>query len=211
MDVSIQLLLAISQPVVRAGVLRWIEGTEIHAVAQASDGWQAIEMARRLPLQRALLDFGLTTRDGQSPVGRIKRLRPRLPVIVLCEPADHERVARALAWGADGVVACHCDRTELLSAIRGAAAAEVGSPETALLPANLLSLTTLSPREEPWLTPGDVRVLRYLAAGESNQQIAMATHVKLGSAKRRVRDLLHKIAVSDRTQAAVWAVRHGLA
>ena len=149
--------------------------------------------------------------DGLAALGRIKLDKPDLPVLLFSAFDNPASVARAIALGASGFLLKGCSRDELLSTIRAAAAGEnVWSREKLRSVSGALRTPRLASNLEVSLSEREGEVLRQMARGLTNKQIAQAMNISYETVKEHVQHILRKIGLTDRTQAAVWAVRNNL-
>jgi DNA-binding NarL/FixJ family response regulator len=208
---SITLLIADDHEVVRSGLKSLLTGTDIEIVAEASTGEAAIRMVQEHEPNVVLLDIRMPDGDGLNALGRIKLDRPDLPVLILSTHDNPTYVARAVALGAAGYILKGTDRENLVRAIHTAAAGQTSWSRDALRRVTgALATPRLAADVEVPLTQRESEVLRQLAFGLTNKEIALALHISYETVKEHVQHILRKIGVSDRTQAAVWAVRKGL-
>ena len=208
---SIKLLIADDHEVVRCGLRSLVAGTDIEVVDEATTGEQAVQKALANPPDVVLLDIRMPDGDGLNALGRIKLERNDLPVLMLSTYDNPTYVARAVALGAAGYVLKGADRATLLEAIRKAAAGESAWTRDELRRVTgALATPRLNADVEVPLTQRESEVLRQLALGLTNKEIAQALHISYETVKEHVQHILRKVGVSDRTQAAVWAVRKGL-
>ena len=200
----IRVLLCDDQRLVRSGfamILRAEDGIEV--AGEAADGIEGVEAAERLRPDVVLMDLVMPRLDG---VGAMRELRTRVPgarVIVLTSFTDDDRVLPAVQAGAAGYLLKNAQPQELARAIRAAHAGE------ALLDpvvAARLMRAVASPQEDP-LTPRERQVLELIARGMSNKRIALELGIAEKTVKTHVGHVLAKLGVSDRTQAALHAVR----
>ena len=205
---AIRVLLADDHEVVRRGLKSLFEDTDIQVVAEASSGQEALKMAKEKKLDVVLLDVRMPDLDGLNVLGRIKLDHPDLPVLMVSTYDNPTYVARAVALGAAGYVLKDSDRNKLLSAVRVAATGEaVWTREELRRVTGALATPRLSADVEVPLTQRESEVLKQLALGLTNKEIAQALHISYETVKEHVQHILRKIGVTDRTQAAVWAVR----
>jgi DNA-binding NarL/FixJ family response regulator len=208
---SIKLLIADDHEVVRQGLKALFVGTEIKVVAEAATGDAAVKAALQQEPDVVLLDIRMPNVDGLTALGRIKLEAPQLPVLMLSTYDNPTYVARAVALGASGYLLKGATRDELLKAIRDAKAGENGwTREELRRVTGALATPRLVADVEVPLTQRESEVLRQLAFGLTNKEIAQALHISYETVKEHVQHILRKVGVSDRTQAAVWAVRKGL-
>jgi DNA-binding NarL/FixJ family response regulator len=208
---SIKLLIADDHEVVRAGLKSLLAGTDIKIVAEASTGEQAVKQALKHEPSVVLMDIRMPEGDGLNALGRIKLDRPNMPVLILSTYDNPTYVARAVALGASGFLLKGISKDKLIEAIRIAASGQNAwtRDELRRVTGALATPRLVADVEVP-LTQRESEVLRQLAFGLTNKEIAMALHISYETVKEHVQHILRKIGVSDRTQAAVWAVRKGL-
>jgi DNA-binding NarL/FixJ family response regulator len=208
---KIQILVADDQEVVRLGVKALLAGTEIKVVAEATTSQAAVKIALEKELDVVLLDVRLPDGDGLTALGRIKLDKPQLPVLLFSAFDNPASIARVIALGASGFLLKSCSQDEFLSTIRAAAEGETIWSKERLRSA---SRSLRSPRAggslEASLTDSEGEVLRQMAHGLTNRQIADALDVSENMVKDHVKLVLRKLGVVDRTQAALWAVRNQL-
>ncbi|NLF70220.1 MAG: response regulator transcription factor [Candidatus Anammoximicrobium sp.] len=208
---AIRVLLADDHEVVRRGLRSLFEDTDIQVVAEASSGHEALKLAKEKKLDVVLLDVRMPDMDGLNVLGRIKLDRPDLPVLIISTYDNPTYVARAVALGAAGYVLKDSDRNRLLTAVRGAATGEpIWTREELRRVTGALATPRLNAEMEVPLTQRESEVLKQLALGLTNKEIAQALHISYETVKEHVQHILRKIGVTDRTQAAVWAVRKQL-
>jgi DNA-binding NarL/FixJ family response regulator len=208
---SIRLLVADDHEVVRAGLVGLLNDTEIEVIGQATDGEKVVEMARELKPDVVLLDIRMADTDGLTALSRIKADQPNVPVVLLSSYDNPTYVARAVALGAQGYLLKGCTREELLTALRVAATGEnIWTREELRRVTGALATPRVTADIDVPLTQRESEVLRQLAHGLTNKEIAQSLTISYETVKEHVQHILRKIGVSDRTQAAVWAVRKGL-
>jgi len=208
----VDVLLVDDHKIWRGGVRSMLEDTEFRVVGEASSGKDALEAARRLKPRLILLDIRMAGGDGLDTLQVLKKEHPRIAVIMLTTYDNPTYMARAVAGGAAGYLLKGIELDALLDALRA-----VASGEMLLLPRDLMrSLRGLSAEAvgaldliEP-LTIREEEVLRLLATGLPNREMAPILFVAESTIKTHVEHIIGKLGVSDRVQAAVWAARHGL-
>ncbi|MBS0207474.1 MAG: response regulator transcription factor [Planctomycetes bacterium] len=208
---SVQILVADDHQVVRSGLRSLLEGTEFQISAEAINGEEAVRMAARQKPDIVLLDIRMPDVDGLAALGQLRSAHPDLPIIMLSTYDNPTYVARAVALGANGYMLKGFSREELINTLR-----KVSSGEDAWTRDELRRITgaLATPRmagevDVP-LTQRESEVLRQLALGLTNKEIGKALGISYETVKEHVQHILRKIGVTDRTQAAVWAVRKGL-
>lgn len=198
------------QPLVRSGFAMLVNSQDdLEVFWQAGDG---SEVAGQPPVDVVLMDVQMPNMDGITAAAELLRRDQHVKVIMLTTFDDREYVTEALAAGASGFLLKDAEPEELLKAIRVVAAGDaVLAPRvTAKL------LTDFVPRpkqvsfESALLTPREVEVLRLIALGYSNNEIAELHVVSLATVKTHVRHILMKLEVRDRVHAVLFAYRTGL-
>ncbi len=209
---KIRVLIADDHEVVRSGLKSLLNGTEIKVVAEVATGSAAVKyVMENDDVDVVLLDIRMPDGDGLGALGRIKLEKPQLPVLMLSTFDNPTYIARTVALGASGYLLKGCTREELIEAIRKAARKEsVWTREELRRVTGALATPRLTSDVDVPLTQRESEVLRQLAYGLTNKEIAAALHISYETVKEHVQHILRKIGVSDRTQAAVWAVRKEL-
>ncbi len=168
-------------------------------------------MAQRHDVDVALLDVRMPESDGLFALGRIKLERPDLPVLMLSTYENPTFIAKAWANEAAGYVLKGDSGETLIEAIRTAAAGNtIWTRDTQRRLTGAMATERLAGDVEVPLTKRESEVLHQLALGLTNKEIAQTLKISYETVKEHVQHILRKVGVSDRTQAAVWAVRRGL-
>jgi NarL family two-component system response regulator LiaR len=208
---AIRILLVDDHAVVREGLRGFLElQDEFEIVGEAEDGEEAVREAERLRPDVILMDLVMPGLDG---VGAMEALRESLPgarVIVLTSFADDDRLLPAIQAGAAGYLLKDAQPAELARAVRAAHAGEaLLDPSVA---ARLVDVIAQAPGSDPGeqLTPREREVLALIAQGRPNKLIARELEISEKTVKAHVGRVLEKLGVSDRTQAALYAVRTGI-
>jgi NarL family two-component system response regulator LiaR len=204
----IRVVLADDHAVVRQGLRTFLDLQEdIEVVAEASDGEEAVAAAAELDPDVVLLDLVMPGLDG---LGALKRLRAgRARILVLTSFGDDDKLFAALRAGAAGYLLKDVQPTELVRAIRSAHAGESPlSPAIATRVVEEVAQGGVNAHDD--LTPRELDVLALIARGRSNKVIARELGVAEKTVKTHVSHILAKLGVSDRTQAALYAVKQGL-
>jgi DNA-binding NarL/FixJ family response regulator len=158
-----------------------------------------------------ILDIRMDKGDGLSTLGRVKLEKPELPVLMFSTYDNPTYVARSVALGASGFLLKSVPANEIIDAIRRIAGGEnIWTRDELRRVTGALATPRLSSDIEVPLTQRESEVLRQLALGLTNKEIALALSISYETVKEHVQHILRKVGVSDRTQAAVWAVRKGL-
>jgi len=213
MTESIQVLIADDHAVVREG-LRTLINTEpgLEVVGEAADGQEAVQQAQKLQPDVILLDMVMPQLDGLGAIKAIKEEQPEAKILVLTSFADDDKVFPAIKAGALGYLLKNSTPQRLLRAIRDVYQGEPSiSPDVAKkLMLEVQRPTDLPPTAEP-LTEREVDVLRLLAKGLTNQDIAAELVIGEGTVRTHVSNILSKLHLANRTQAALYALREGFA
>jgi NarL family two-component system response regulator LiaR len=181
-------------------------------VGEAINGQQAIEMARTLKPDVILLDLHMPKKDGLEAIAEIREENPQAKILVLTSFTDEEKIFTAIKSGAMGYLLKDSSPKEILDAIR-----KVHLGETSLSPAiadklmrELQRSSNLTPTTDP-LTKREVEILKLVAKGLSNQDIADQLVISERTVRTHVTNILSKLHLANRTQVALYALREGLA
>lgn len=209
----IRILIADDHAVVREG-LRLLINSEpgLEVVGEAADGFEAVQGARSLQPDVILLDLLMPRKNGIEAIAEIKQENPQARILVLTSFAEDDKVFPAIKAGALGYLLKDSSPQELLQAIRDTYHGESSLHPTIArrLIHELSRPSELPPAEEP-LTEREVEVLKLVAQGLSNQEIAKKLAVSERTARTHVSNILAKLHLANRTQAALYALREGLA
>jgi len=211
-NTPVRIVLVDDHAIWRGGVRSMLEGTEFEVVGEASSGREALEVARETLPRIVLLDIRMAGGDGLDTLQALKSQNPEMVVVMLTTYDNPTYMARAVAGGAAGYLLKGMDQEAMLRALRA-----VGQGEMLLTAADLSHLLRgLTPGMpgtqdliEP-LTDRELEVLRLLATGLPNREMAAILFVAECTVKSHVEHIIGKLGVSDRVQAAVWAARQGL-
>jgi len=201
----IRVLVVDDHQLVRAGLITLLEAAaDIQVAGEAADGRQALEAAKAASPDVVLMDLSMPVLDGVAATRLLLAELPRTRVVALTSFSDRQRVTDVLAAGATGYVLKDSRPDDLLAAVRAAADGHVPlDPRVAaaLLPSREVPLTEqLSEREK--------QVLRLVAVGLANKQIARRLGIAESTVKVHTGNIFRRIGVTDRTSAALWAREH---
>lgn len=209
---KIRVMLVEDQAIVREGLAAiFTYQDEIEVVGQAKDGIEAVEMLATAKPDVILLDLLMPRQDGITTIPIIKEKLPSAHILVLTSYADNDRVYQAIKCGAEGYMLKDATPTQLMQGIRDVAQGLATLyPSIAMRvirelndPGDMMSAT------EP-LTPRELETLRLISNGLSNQEIGDKLFVQERTVAKYVSNILDKLHLANRTQAALYAVRKGI-
>ncbi len=209
---KIRVLIVEDQAVVREGLAAIFSyQSDIEVVGQAKDGIEAVEMLNETKPDVILLDLVMPRQDGLTTIPILKEKRPEAHILVLTSFADNDRVYQAIKSGAQGYMLKDATHTQLLQGIR-----DVAQGQATLYPSIAMRVirelndpTDLTLTTEP-LTPRELETLRLISSGLSNQEIGQKLFVQESTVAKYVSNILDKLHLANRTQAALYAVRKGI-
>lgn len=209
---AIRLMIADDHEVIRWGLRQLLAGTDIEIVAEAAGGEEAVRKAEETRPDVILLDIRFPDIDGLEALAKMRERNIQSRVVILSTFQNPTYVARAVALGACDYILKGSSRDEIVRAIEGAASHQSPtlSGEMGAI-AQTMQIRAPIEDDDVSLTQREAQVLRHIALGLSNKEIALSLDISVETVKEHVQNILRKLAVSDRTQAAVWAVRKGLA
>jgi DNA-binding NarL/FixJ family response regulator len=226
----VRILIADDHPLARKGIRAMLESEpNLEVVGEAENGREALELCRLHRPEVVLMDVRMPEMDGLAATRAIKQEFPYAIVMILTSFEDPDYLSEAIEAGAAGYVLKDASQPQMIDALRGVLSGE--SPINPRLGAQLLlrlhgriheeervdqSPTGRPPEDGPErallesLSPRELEVLRLIAKGQTNQQIAQNLFISIYTVKKHVQRIITKLGVSDRTQAAVLSVRLGL-
>ena len=205
------ILVAHPKDLIRAGLRVMLAGSNVKIVGEASDASNTLTLAKKHKPTVVLLDVGIPGGDAFELAQTLAKPLPATKFVFVTEIDNPTYMARARAVGAINCLLMGFSQRELIAAIENGAA---GKPVSGVGPFAKIS-ASMQPRDaraarDSGLTPRESQVLSHVAFGLSNDEIARSLEISVETVKEHVQNLLRKLAVNDRTQAAVWAVKSGV-
>jgi DNA-binding NarL/FixJ family response regulator len=211
MPTSTTLLVAYPKELIRAGLRAMLEKTGIKLVGEAQDAASTLTLAKKHKPSVVLLDAAIPGGDAFELVKKLAKALPGTKSVLLSAMDNPTYMARAKAAGASNFLPESVTGEDLVTAIENAAAGNQPTGTGAFAGiSELMGRRAPSRKAKANLTPREEQALRHIALGLSNDEIARSMEISVETTKEHVQNLLRKLAVNDRTQAAVWAVRSGL-
>jgi DNA-binding NarL/FixJ family response regulator len=194
----------------RDGVISLLEAGGHTVVGQAGDGLTAVESIRGLAPDLVIMDIKMPVMDGIEALRQIKSVSPQVKVIMLTVSEDEANLVDAVRAGADGYLLKHLNAKDFLEMVNGLERGEAAL--TRSLTARLLKLmaATEPETERSLLSEREIEILRLVAAGKSNRLIAEQLSISENTVKYHLKNILHKLGVSNRTEAVTWAIQRGI-
>ncbi len=209
---SIKLVVADDQELIRQGIASMLSDEDIEIVAEAGNGNDAVAKALKHKPTVLLMDVMMPELDGLDALEKLREESPHTRVVMMSAHDNPTYVARSVALGADGFVLKDAPAEEFIASIQRAARGEAPPVDSHLNKIKELLAKRLDPvADEVPLTKREYQVLRHLAYGLSNREIGRSLNISIETVKEHVQNILRKLDAADRTEAAVWAVKRGLA
>lgn len=204
----IRIVIADDHAMVRAGLSQLLGSfDDLEVVGTASDGLEAVDAVGELHPDVVLMDLSMPNMDGIEATAAVKQRYPDTHVVVLTTFQEPRQVSAALGAGASGYLVKDVEPEVLVAGIR--AAVQGGAPLSPSVAAGLLrGSSTMSMVSPSSLTPRELEILQLIVDGHTNQQIAKALGISEKTVKTHCSRLFQRLGVTDRTQAAVWAMRN---
>jgi DNA-binding NarL/FixJ family response regulator len=209
---AVRIVVVDDHEVVRTGIVSLFEGSDVEVVGMASCGSDAVKVVKSKKPDLVLLDIRMNDGDGLSALEELRKAAPAVRVVMLSTYDNPTYVARANTMGASDYLLKGSSREQLLGAIHAVAAGDAPSSfgEMRRVAGAMATRQKQEDVVDVPLTQRETQVLRHLALGLSNKEIGRSLSISIETVKEHVQHLLRKIEATDRTQAAVWAVRKGL-
>jgi two-component system nitrate/nitrite response regulator NarL len=216
MDEPLRILLVDDHVLFRKGISSLLKGHKnMVVVGEAGDGREAVVQARETMPDVILMDINMPRQDGLETTRLIKQEMPHVQIVILTVSEDDEHLFEAIKSGAKGYLLKKLEPDQLFNMLEGVQRGE--APISGVMAAKILQEFTQSEqnvlnRSESVdeLTPREIEVLEQIVAGATNQEIAKNLHITKNTVKIHLRNILEKLHVQNRIQAAVHAVRKGL-
>jgi len=205
---SAKLLIADHQEVMRAGLKALLGRSAVEIVGEVENERDLLKALKKKKPDVVILDVRFAGEDGFAVLGRLRKKAPEVPLLMWATDENPTYIARSMALGAAGFLARDWGRSPLLSAIRKAASGKPAWGDEEIR--TFTGCPELPPGVSVSLTPREREVVRQLGYGLSNKEIAMALHISYETVKEHIQHILRKLEATDRTEAAVWAVKNGL-
>lgn len=211
---KISIMLVEDQTVVREGLAAIISvQPDMEVVAEAENGVQAVALAKQVKPDVVILDMVMPKQDGLSTIPMLLKTNSSIKILVLSGFAESDRVYQAIKAGALGYMLKDATRSQLIQSLR-----EVASGNASIHPSIAMKVINEFDRNSSGvealknlLTKREIETLRHIARGLSNQEIALALVVHERTIAKYVSSILDKLRVTNRTQAALYAIREGIA
>lgn len=209
---SARVMLVDDHAVVRQGLRTFLDlQDDITVVGEAKDGVEALQIVQELEPDVVLMDLVTPRMDGIETVRRMKALRPHIQIIVLTSFGDDQKVFAAIRAGATGFLLKDVSPQDLAAAIHAARRGEASlAPGIATKLLQEIAIGSNPAAEEHTLTEREYAVLALIAQGRSNRQISEELTISEKTVKTHVSNILTKLHLEDRTQAAIYALKEGL-
>jgi DNA-binding NarL/FixJ family response regulator len=205
----VRLVIADDHAIVRTGLQQLLETLpDVDVVGTAQNGREAVERVEELRPDVVLMDLAMPEMDGVEATTQVLARAPETHVVAFTSFSDRERILEALDAGAIGYLLKDAEPAEVHRGIPAAARGE--SPLTPKVARTLVAARTERTASPSMLTDREREVLVLLASGLSNKQIARRLGISEKTVKTHLTNIFQRIGVHDRTQAALWAERHGL-
>jgi len=194
----------------RDGIISLLEAGGHTVIGQAGDGLTAVESIHGLKPDLVIMDIKMPVMDGIEALRQIKSTSPEVKVIMLTVSEDEANLVDAIRTGADGYLLKHLNAKDFLDMVNGLERGEAAL--TRSLTSRLLKYMAApeTESERTLLSERENEILRLVAAGKSNRLIAEQLSISENTVKYHLKNILHKLGVSNRTEAVTWAMQRGI-
>jgi DNA-binding NarL/FixJ family response regulator len=212
MDRPARVVIVDDHDVFRRGLARLLADHDIDVVGQAADGWEALKAVGRLAPDVVVMDLNLPQMSGIDAISRMSVDAPATRVLVLTISADEIDVTKAILAGASGYLLKDASIDEIVAGVRAAAAGEslISSKVATTLLEQIRATTHAAAEHQAELSDREIEVMRLVAEGMDNATIASVLYISPQTVKNHISNILAKLQMENRIQAAVYAVRQGL-
>jgi len=212
---KISVLIADDHPLIRQGLKQVLElEKDIFVIAQACNGDEAIQFAREYNPDVILMDINMPGINGLQAIKRIKEENIGSKIIVLTIHEDREYLFKTIQMGAVGYVLKDAETTVLVEAIRsvysGQSYIQPNMTTELVKEFNRITMNEKKKNDKNTLTAREIEVLKLIAEGLINKEIAKKLYISEKTVKNHLSNIFRKLNVSDRTQAAIYAVKHNI-
>lgn len=211
---TIKVLIADDHKLFRQGLIGLMETREdlVEVVGEAATGNEAVNFVNKLHPDVVLMDIYMPDGDGLHALRQIRELFPEVQVVMLTSSENNEHLYQAVQYGAAGYLLKNLDAEQLFDLIRGVVQGEAAMTRemASRLLKDVASRSVDTSRGEEALTERELSVLRLVAIGASNQEIADKLMISINTVKTHIRNILDKLQLENRTQAATYAMNRGL-
>jgi len=207
------ILLVEDQHIVRQGLKMMIEiDDDFQVVAEASNGEEALAQLHKHIIDMVVMDIRMPIMNGLEATRKIKGINPQMKILILTTFNDDEYALQALKDGANGFMLKEAEPAKLIEAIRSClnGGLTIHDNVAAKVVPRLLQTPNIQASEIP-LSPRELAVTKLVGEGKTNKEIADELYLSIGTVKNHITQVLNKLELRDRTQLAIYAVRHHLA
>ena len=211
-NLPLRILIVEDDPLIQLGLEQYLEDLpQFKIIGQAADGYMGIEKSRTLNPDLVIMDIGLPKLDGIAATQEIKAFCREIKIVMLTSHQTETEMMAAMTSGADAYCIKGTSMTGLLTAIAAAAEGALYlDPQIARQAINCFPPQTNSREKQAKLSHRELEILELIVAGKSNPEIAKRLYLSVSTVKTHIRSIMNKLAVNDRVQAAVAALRSGL-
>lgn len=210
---SVKVLLADDHALFRSGIAELLQSVpEFEVVGEASDGEEAVRLAAQLMPDIILMDVYMPGMTGLEATREIKKILPYVKIIMLTASGQDKDLFEAVKAGAHGFLMKNMDRDEFFSTLRGTVAGEaaISRSTASRILTEFSRLADARATVEARISPRETEVLELVSTGKTNREIASALHISENTVKNHLKNILEKLHLKNRVQAAAYALRKGI-